>query len=628
MIQRGKKMKRNWVSKEEWSPAAGFRLEVEAMNTVINDKNTLVVAGPGAGKTELLAQRACFLLETNTCRYPKKILAISFKKDAAENLKERVKLRCGKELASRFESKTYDAFAKEIVDRFRNSLDEVYRPLNNYNIAENRDVRRAFEIAGLNFRENQTEFNKVYGNKLSINKLPLHTDFVDKIFVDAWNILLKGNKDNNFESSLTFGMISRLAEYLIRTNRYIKKAIEMTYSHVFLDEFQDTTSIQYDLVKACFFKTETIITAVGDGKQRIMLWAGARKSIFEDFQNDFFSQKRTLIMNHRSAPRLVEIQKAMYNRLNEDAIDLKTNEKWNYEDGEAYLRLFKDYIKEADILSEEIVELVETGIEINEICILVKQSVDIYSKEIINKLSEHNIKARNEAVYQDILKEDIIKVLVSLFRLSLNDRNPDDWDYIYDILGELYGIDEGYNSKILNDFITKVELMINDLKVNLNITDEKQFSDLVDSKIEYISYEKFASKFQKYKSKDYFDDLVDKFKKLVWIEYNETKDWIKAIDNFEGKNSISIMTIHKSKGLEYDTIFFVGLEDSAFWNFKNQPDEDRCAFFVALSRAKRRIDFTFSLDRPVGFSNSQKHYCINEFYELFDDTEIVKKIEY
>ncbi|EQF90716.1 uvrD/REP helicase N-terminal domain protein [Clostridioides difficile 655] len=587
-------MKRNWVSKEDWSPAAGFRLEVEAMNTVINDKNTLVVAGPGAGKTELLAQRACFLLETNTCRYPKKILAISFKKDAAENLKERLELRCGKELASRFESKTYDAFAKEIVDRFRNSLDEAYRPLNNYNIAENRDVRRAFEIAGLNFRGNQTEFNKVYGNKLSINKLPLHTDFVDKIFIDAWNVLLKGNKDTNFVSSLTFGMISRLAEYLIRTNRYIKKAIEMTYSHVFLDEFQDTKSIQYDLVKACFFKTETIITAVGDGKQRIMLWAGARKSIFEDFQNDFLSQKRTLIMNHRSAPRLVEIQKAMYNSLNEEAIDLKTNEKWNYEDGEVYLRLFEDYIKEADILSEEIVELVETGIEINEICILVKQSVDIYSKEIINKLSERNIKARNEAMYQEILKEDIIKTLVSLFRLSLSDRNPDDWDYIYDILGELYGIDEGYNPKILNDFITKVELMINDLKVNLNITDEKQFSDLVDSKVEYISYEKFASKFQKYKSKDYFDDLVDKFKKLVWIEYNETKDWIKAIDNFEGKNSIPIMTIHKSKGLEYDTIFFVGLEDSAFWNFKNQPDEDRCAFFVALSRAKRRIDFTLA----------------------------------
>lgn len=621
-------MNRNWVDKEEWCPADGFRLEAEAMDTVVNDKNTLVVAGPGAGKTELLAQRACFLLETNTCRYPKKILAISFKKDAADNLRERVELRCGKELSLRFESKTYDAFAKEIVDRFKNSLAESYRPLNNYKIAETKDIKRAFGIAGLNFGGNQTEFNRVYGNKLSKNILPLHPNFIDKIFIDAWNILLKGSRNDNFESSLTFEMISRLAEYLIRTNRYIKKAIEMTYSHVFLDEFQDTTSIQYDLVKTCFFQTGTIITAVGDSKQRIMLWAGARKSIFADFQNDFLSQKRTLMMNHRSAPRLVEIQKAMYNGLNEETIDLKTNEKWNQEDGEAYLRLFEDYKKEADVLSEEINSLISTGIKINEICILVKQTVDVYSQEIINKLSERNIKARNEAVYQDLLKEDVIKILVSLFRLALKDSMPDDWDYIYDILCELEGIDESCKPQIIKDFIKKVELMIHDTKKKLNITKKEQFSDLVDSKIEDISYEKFASKFQQYKSRDYFDKLVDQFKKLVWIEYDETKDWIKAIDNFEGKNSISIMTIHKSKGLEYDTIFFVGLEDSAFWNFKNQPDEDRCAFFVALSRAKRRIDFTFSSNRPTKFSNIQKRDCINEFYELFKDTGIVKKIEY
>lgn len=621
-------MNRNLVDKGKWCPADGFRLESEAMDTVLNDENTLVVAGPGAGKTELLAQRACFLLETNTCRYPKKILAISFKKDAADNLRERVEVRCGKELALRFESKTYDAFAKEIVDRFKNSLDESYRPLNDYKIAGTKDIKKAFEIAGLNFRGNQTEFNKVYGDKLSTNTLPLNPDVIDKIFIDAWNILLKGSRHNNFESSLTFEMISRLAEYLIRTNRYIKKAIEMTYSHVFLDEFQDTTSIQYELVKTCFVQTGTIITAVGDTKQRIMLWAGARKSIFEDFQNDFSSQKRTLIMNHRSAPRLVEIQKAMYNRLDEDTIDLKTNEKWNQEDGEAYLRLFEDHIKEADVLSEEINSLISTGVKINEICILVKQKVDDYSLEIINKLSKYNIKARNEAVYQELLKEDVIKMLVSLFRLASNVCKPDDWDYIYDILCELYGIDESCKPEILNNFIRKIGLMINDIEINLNIDNEEQFSKLVDSKVGEISYEKFASKFQQYKSKDYFDDLVDEFKRLVWIEYNETKDWIKAIDNFEGKNSIPIMTIHKSKGLEYDTIFFVGLEDSAFWSFKNQPHEDRCAFFVALSRAKRRIDFTFSTNRPSKYSKIQYHKDINEFYKLFKETGIVKEIKY
>lgn len=97
---------------DEWIPADGFVLEPNALDTVKSEQNTLVIAGPGAGKTELLAQRACFLLETNQCPYPKKILAISFKRDAAYNLKERVLKRCGSDLAVRFESMTFDAFAK------------------------------------------------------------------------------------------------------------------------------------------------------------------------------------------------------------------------------------------------------------------------------------------------------------------------------------------------------------------------------------------------------------------------------------------------------------------------------------------------------------------------------------
>ncbi|MDH1997445.1 UvrD-helicase domain-containing protein [Aeromonas caviae] len=78
-----------------------------------------LTAGPGAGKTEMLAQRADFLLRTGTCCYPKRILAISFKVDASRNLKERVQKRCGGDLASRLDSYTFHAFAKRIIDRFR-----------------------------------------------------------------------------------------------------------------------------------------------------------------------------------------------------------------------------------------------------------------------------------------------------------------------------------------------------------------------------------------------------------------------------------------------------------------------------------------------------------------------------
>ena len=79
------------VIPDKWLPCDGITLE-EAADTAVrcSDNHVLVIAGPGAGKTELLAQKAAFLLQTNQCKEPQKILAISFKTDAAQNLKERV----------------------------------------------------------------------------------------------------------------------------------------------------------------------------------------------------------------------------------------------------------------------------------------------------------------------------------------------------------------------------------------------------------------------------------------------------------------------------------------------------------------------------------------------------------
>ena len=92
--------------------------------------------------------------------------------------------------------------------------------------------------------------------------------------------------------------------------------------------------------------------------------------------------------------------------------------------------------------------------------------------------------------------------------------------------------------------------------------------------------------------------------------------WNLAIENFRGDHSVPIMTIHKSKGLEYNAVYFIGLEDSAFWNFRNQPDEDRCTFFVALSRAKASVTFTFCKKRSGMKCPMQRHNAINEFFDL------------
>ena len=90
------------------------------------------MAGPGAGKTELLAQRACYLLQTGTLTGSRRILALSFKRSAAQELYDRVAARCGPELAQRLESYTFAAWAKGLVDRFRLAIPAAYRPTADY----------------------------------------------------------------------------------------------------------------------------------------------------------------------------------------------------------------------------------------------------------------------------------------------------------------------------------------------------------------------------------------------------------------------------------------------------------------------------------------------------------------
>ena len=96
-------------------------------------------------------------------------------------------------------------------------------------------------------------------------------------------------------------------------------------------------------------------------------------------------------------------------------------------------------------------------------------------------------------------------------------------------------------------------------------------------------------------------------------------------DDFEGEDAIPIMTIHKSKGLEYHTVVFMGLEDAAFRNFTTQSEEESRAFFVAFSRAKDRVLFTFcqrrsrSLGRPA---TPQTLEDIRSLYELLQDARV------
>ena len=596
-------------------PSDNIVLEENANFAVKCKGNILVVAGPGAGKTELLAQKAGYLFQTNVCCEPQKILAISFKTDAADNLKKRVCKRYGNEVKSRFSSMTYDAFSKRILDRFYLALPIEWQPQKNYEVNNIETIDAAFKKIGYNNPNNlsRRELEKYYDNTLSKVEFPIKQENLGE---KVWKLLIKGFDGNR--ATLNFKMICILAEYVIRSNPKIKRALQCTYTYVFLDEFQDTTSLQYRLVKTCFHGSKSVITAVGDNKQRIMLWAGALKSVFIDFKSDFQSQETQLIMNHRSAPRLVMLQRQMYDSLNEKIVQVRPSDKWNSDDGKIKLLISDSELAEAREICSDISSKIKEGVQITDICILCKQLPQNYSEAIINELSSVGIRARIENEYQDLIKEPVIDLLIRFILLALDRKRPNDWEYVKDIFEDFFVTENLQQDTDYYKCHDKLSDKLNEIKSVLTVDAGKTDVKLVvEDIINFFGQSGIKAHYPAYQQSDYFESLLEKFEKKLTEELClASYDWTIALESFRGKYSIPIMTIHKSKGLEYTAVYFVGLEDGAFWNFTSQPDEDRCAFFVAISRAKKYLTFTYCNYRSKLRNPQQSHNTINEFFEL------------
>ena len=599
------------VKSDDWLAKGDIILEKAALEAVKNVNNCLVIAGPGAGKTELLAQKLDYLFSTNECISPKKILALSFKIDAAANLKDRVKKRYGEEYASRFTSLTYSAFEKRILDQFRNVLPEEIRPSKDYLIEEMEVIKEVLDRNGLN-----TTGMKIGCIKKNAESIALgENDSIIK------NDLLKGTQNN--KPVLFYKQITKLATQIIDTNEYVRKALQMTYEFVFLDEFQDTTYDQYNLLTACFLGSSCKLTAVGDNKQAIMRWAGANPDIISDYNRDFNATGYQLLMNHRSVPKLIEFQKEVHQILNSNNSPFQPNNYPNFGKGEITLFEFDNENSEAETNANDIESKIKSGIRPSEICILAKQTVNVYSSKLILKLNCKGIKARIENEYQDILKDPTCNLLLDLISCSQGKRSPLIWENISNFYSNINGIDEFTDELALARSYKEIDNIISDIASLISnfIPNEDSMISLIECIIEKIGDKRIISNFSIYNGKSDLTTIVKSFSKILYKEYSQSQGaWIDIVSNFRGENSIPIMTIHKSKGLEYDVVYFLGLEDSAFWSFDNQPEEDKSAFFVALSRAKSHLIFTYCNRRQ---NKPQENKVINEIYSLLRNSKLV-----
>jgi superfamily I DNA/RNA helicase len=532
------------IKPEEWRPSEGLTLEPNALKAATEqDRCLALTAGPGAGKTEMLAQRADFLLRTGTCRYPNRILAISFKVDASRNLKDRVRKRCGSDLSSRLDSYTFHAFAKRIIDRFRPVL---------------------------------------------IGNDALDPDYK----IGFWKITRR---------QIEFSDLVPLAIEILNKSQVARNAIRKTYSDVFLDEFQDCTDKQYQLVKLAFQGTSIRLTAVGDTKQKIMAWAGALEGIFSTFVADFNALPLNMYRNFRSKPKLLRMQNEIIRVL--DPVSMMPDEQITGDEGEIFAWMFKTSHEEAEYLANLIASWIEDkGIPHAEIAILVSRQPDLYVNLLMMELERRGIPYRNEQQLQDLSVEPAARLVVDYLLSLYGSREPGAWLRLMDQL--IPFADEEEQADIRQDWQRFIKAERKQAEIMDLIDDRWPCAwSFVETFLNKVGISGLTALSPDYESTGRLAEVIQETKARIEELLNIDPNLINTLARFSDDHAVRILTIHKSKGLEFDSVIILGVENETFWG---KEAEERCAFFVGVSRAKQRLALTVCQTRSTPPSNPSR----------------------
>jgi superfamily I DNA/RNA helicase len=532
------------IRPEDWSPVGGLALEPNALTAVRETTaNIVVTAGPGAGKTELLAQRTDYLFRTGACAYPKRILAISFKVDAARNLQARVRLRSGPQFAARFDSFTFHAFAKRLIDNYRPAL---------------------------------------------TGPSALNADYRIDLYTRIQN------------EQITFNDLVPLGLEVLENNAYARGALRQTYSHVFMDEFQDATTAQYAFLKEAFAGSDVQLIGVGDTKQRIMGFADALEGVMQTFAEDFSASPLQLYQNFRSKPRLRRMQNRMV--LEMDPSASSPEEDLRGDEGTIRVLHFDTDDDEAAAVTELISEWREAGVPPREMTVIVRQQPHLIAEVLGEHLAARGIPYRNEQQSQDLAAEPVATLIFNFLRVVADDARPEAYTELVRVvtrggMEESDGVLDSKLRRLLAEARTSVRAD------DFDSSDFTAWKDLASTFLKFVTRPALNALSPSYQQgsrlNDVIKDAVSAFGRELAIDDNPTA----ALDRLSEEDAVRILTVHKCKGLEFEKVVVLGVEKQFFWG-----DNDRdvkSEFFVAISRAKDELVLTHTdfRTKPDGANN-------------------------
>ena len=580
---------------------------------VVNtDGPMLILAGAGSGKTKVLTTKVAYLIEEKNID-PNNILAITFTNKAAKEMKERI-FKLEGNSAFYIQISTFHSFGLKILKENC----ELLGYEKNFTILDSDDSLSIIKKIMKELNIDANKYNpKAIKNVISNNKneiidtekysLYVNTDF-DEIALEVYRKYEKSLKINN---AVDFDDLLILPLKLFNNNPGVLQKYQEKYKYVFIDEYQDTNEPQYILSKMISAKYKNI-TVVGDADQAIFTWRGANYKNILNFEKDYKDAKVVLLEeNYRSTKTILN---AANNVIKNNKVRKEKNLWTQNEEGSkiTYYKAF-DEKDESNYVVNEIKKLIEKGVNPKDICVLYRANAQ--SRTVEEAFLTSNISYNIVGSYALYNRKEI-KDLIAYLKLIYN--NKDDVSLLRVINYPKRGIGNkaienlAIKSNVLDKSLYEVidsgkELdfknMIEEIKKeesHLTLTElidmvldksgmKKSLEDekSIEADIRLENLEEFKSIAKAMEINEGIVSLEELLDKLALVsDVSEQKN-----DN-EGK--VTLMTMHAVKGLEYDYVFIVGVEEGLFphsnsLESNDELEEERRLCYVAITRAKKKL---------------------------------------
>ena len=581
--------------------------QLEAVNHT--EGPCLVLAGAGSGKTRVLTERIIKLIDDGVSPY--NILAITFTNKAAKEMRVRVQNKIG-DVANSIFIGTFHSFGLRIL---RENYDAIGYS-SNITILDTDDTKslikrilkeNSFDPADYDIKHIISKISSAKNDGISpleFSKLFLNEH--DKVIGLVYEKYLKLLKENN---SVDFDDLLLKPVEIFKKRKDILEKYQERFRYILVDEYQDTNSIQYELCKMLAKKYNNIFV-VGDANQSIYSWRNADYRNILNFEKDYKNAHVVLLEeNYRSTNTILKAANSIIKNNNEGT---KLNLWTSIGDGEKveYIRV-EDEIKESSFVINKIKELVSEGYSYSDFAVLYRTNAQ--SRTVEEAFVRNNIPYNIIGSYYFYNRKEI-KDLIAYLNLIYNTNDSVSLERVINTPKRGIGtktIDNIREKANMNDISlfdaidSGKELEFKKLILEL-IEDSKtmNLSDLIEDVLVKTGLRREYELDKSIESDTKVENL-NEFKSLaVNFEDNGIYDLSTFLENImlvsdkgqyaEDDNNVNIMTLHSAKGLEFNIVFILGMEEGIFPHSRSfesakELEEERRLCYVGITRAKKKL---------------------------------------